>query len=29
MEMAIISLGVAAISFVVGFIVNSVFGLEV
>ena len=29
MEMAIISLGVAAISFVVGFVVNSVFGLEV
>ena len=29
MEMALISLGVAAISFLVGFIVNSVFGLEV
>jgi len=28
-EMAIISLGVAAISFLVGFVVNSVFGLEV
>ena len=29
LEMAVISLGVAAISFVVGFVVNSVFGLEV